>query len=230
MKYGIDVSQFNGEIDWKRVKESGRADFAIIRSGLGWTDGDVTFRRDARFLENVAGCEENGIPYGLYHYSYCLRPENAVKEAEYAARNIAGTRPALGVWYDMEDSGQIPLGREALTRMARTFLDTLKEAGFEPGIYSYLNWMRQYLDLDALDGAPLWLAQVDVPAPTLARPVRMWQYSWKGRVDGISGDVDLDRLEVPEAEAPGDIRATLDGLLRGVAEQLLSAAEHLRSV
>ena len=86
MLKGIDVSEFNGVIDWAAVKASGRVDFAIIRSGLGWTDGNLAFRRDKRFIENIRGCEENGIPYGIYHYSYCLKPESARKEAQYVVR------------------------------------------------------------------------------------------------------------------------------------------------
>ena len=82
MLNGIDVSEFNGAIDWARVKASGRVDFAIIRSGLGWTDGDIALRRDKSFIENIRGCEANGIPYGVYHYSYCLKPENARREAQ----------------------------------------------------------------------------------------------------------------------------------------------------
>lgn len=190
---GIDVSEFNGKIDWERVKKSGTVDFAIIRSSLGWTDGDVENRRDKRFVENVAGCERWGIPYGIYHYSYCLVPENEKKEAEYVIRNIEGTRPAMGVWYDIEDSRQIPLGKTALTQMTKTFCETLRAAGYDAGIYSYLAWLNNYLDMDALSDYPCWVAQVDVKEPSYSKPYIMWQYSWKGRIDGINGDVDLDK-------------------------------------
>jgi len=188
---GIDVSEFNGVINWATVKASGQVDFAILRSSLGWTDGDVALRRDARFLENVRGCEANGIPYGIYHYSYCLKPENAAREAEYVLRVIEGTRPTMGVWYDIEDNAQIPLGREALTGIVKAFCETLAAAGWDVGIYSYLAWLQQYLDMDALSGWPVWLAQI-APEPTYSRPFVMWQHSWYGRVAGITGAVDLD--------------------------------------
>ena len=190
---GIDISEFNGKIDWEKVKKSRTVDFAIIRSSLGWTDGDVELRRDKRFIENVAGCERWGIPYGIYHYSYCLVPDNAKKEAEYVIRNIEGTRPSMGVWYDIEDNKQIPLGKAALTQITKTFCETLYSAGYDVGIYSYLAWLNQYLDMDALSDYPVWVAQVNVKEPTYTKPYVMWQYSWNGSIDGIKGNVDLNK-------------------------------------
>jgi GH25 family lysozyme M1 (1,4-beta-N-acetylmuramidase) len=217
-KRGIDVSEFNGKIDWEKVKKSGKVDFAIIRSSLGWTDGDVETRRDKRFIENIAGCERWGIPYGIYHYSYCLKPENAQKEAEYVVRNIEGTRPSMGVWYDIEDSKQIPLGKTALTRMAKTFCETLYNAGYDVGVYSYLAWLNQYLDMDALSDYPCWVAQVNVPKPTYTKPYVMWQYSWTGSIDGIKGNVDLNESYLVEKNYFAE---SLDAII--------SALEDLRS-
>jgi GH25 family lysozyme M1 (1,4-beta-N-acetylmuramidase) len=193
---GIDVSYAQGQIDWAKVKP--QIDFAIIRSSLGWTDGDISLRRDIRFLDNVSGCTKNNIPYGIYHYSYCLNPANAKKEAEYFLRVIKGTKPTMGVWFDIEDNKQIPLGKNALTQITKDFCDTVRAAGYDVGIYSYKSFLENYLDLSRLD-YPVWLAQVGVSAPTYKGPFEMWQYSWTGSIDGISGDVDLDLKEV-EAE------------------------------
>lgn len=194
MKKGIDVSQFNGEIDWKRVKESGRADFAILRSGFGWTDGDMSLRRDRMFERNVKGCEEAGIPYGIYHYSYCVKPENARKEAKYALQLIkaAGAKPIYPVWLDIEDSAQISLGRDVLTQIALDWLDEAEQAGYYAGIYSYRAFLQNYLDMSRLAKYDVWLAEVDVEKPKYTGDYGMWQYSWKGKIDGIAGDVDLD--------------------------------------
>ena len=194
MLKGIDVSEFNGVIDWAAVKASGKVDFAIIRSGLGWTDGDLAIRRDKQFEANIKGCEANGIPYGIYHYSYCLRPENARKEAQYVVRLIqaAGAKPLYPIWLDLEAEAQIPLGKSALTGLALDWLDELERAGYYAGIYSYRSFLENYLDMDKLSEYDVWLAEVDVNKPKYSGEYGMWQYSWKGGVPGINGDVDLD--------------------------------------
>lgn len=194
MLKGIDVSEFNGAIDWAAVKASGKVDFAIIRSGLGWTDGDLALRRDKQFEANIKGCEANGIPYGIYHYSYCLRPENARKEAQYVVRLIqaAGAKPLYPIWLDLEAEAQIPLGKSALTGLALDWMDELERAGYYTGIYSYRSFLENYLDMDKLSEYDVWLAEVDVAAPKYRGEYGMWQYSWKGDVPGINGDVDLD--------------------------------------
>ena len=194
MLKGIDVSEFNGVIDWAAVKASGKVDFAIIRSGLGWTDGDLALRRDMRFIENIRGCEENGIPYGIYHYSYCLRPENARKEARYVVRLLkdAGAKPLYPIWLDLEDNAQIPLGKTALTGLSADWLDEIEKAGYYTGIYSYRSFLENYLDMDKLSEYDVWLAEIDFTAPKYRGAYGMWQYSWKGGVPGINGYVDLD--------------------------------------
>lgn len=188
-KSGIDVSYAQGKIDWSKAAKE--IDFAIIRSSLGWTDGDISLRRDARYPENVVGCETNNIPYGIYHYSYCLMPENAKREAEYFLKVINGSNPAMGVWLDIEDNKQIPLGKTALTKIAKDFCETVKAAGYDIGIYSYKSFLENYLDMSQLD-YPVWVAQVNVNQPTYKGDYIGWQYSWTGQIAGINGDVDLD--------------------------------------
>ena len=194
MLKGIDVSEFNGVIDWAAVKASGRVDFAIIRSGLGWTDGDLALRRDKQFEANIKGCEANGIPYGIYHYSYCLKPENARKEAQYVVRLLkdAGAKPLYPIWLDLEDNAQIPLGKTALTGLAADWLDEIEKAGYYTGIYSYRAFLEQYLDMDKLSSYDIWIAEVEVEKPKYSGDYGIWQYSWNGAVKGISGAVDLD--------------------------------------
>ena len=197
---GIDVSRHNGTIDWAKVKASGKVDFAIIRSGYGWTDGDVAEQRDKRFWENVKGCESNGIPYGIYHYSYCVKPENAKKEAEYFLRIIKGAKPTYPVWFDIEDPSQTKLSKETTTRIAADFCETVEKAGYYVGIYSYKNFLENNLDMNKLSKYAVWLAQI-ANAPTYGGSYGMWQYSWKGSVPGITGEVDLNvaYLDYPAA-------------------------------
>ena len=208
-KRGIDVSEFNGAIDWDKVKASGLVDFAILRCSLGWTDGNIALRRDARFLDNIKGCEANGIPYGIYWYSYCLKPENAKREAEYVLEVIDGTKPTKGVWLDIEANAQISLGKDAITKIASDECSVVAAAGYDVGIYSYLYWLEHYMDMNKLSDYPVWLAQVDVPAPTYKGDIAMWQYSWKGNVDGIVGDVDLDKSFDAYTSVVDDIDAAI---------------------
>ena len=187
---GIDVSYAQGRIDWAKAKND--IDFAIIRSSLGWTDGDISTRRDSRYPENRIGCETNNIPYGIYHYSYCLKPENAKREAEYFLKVIEGSNPSKGVWLDIEDNKQIPLGKTGISKIVKDFCETVKAAGYNIGIYSYTNFLNAYIDADLLKTYPVWVAQVNVKEPTYKGDYIAWQYSWEGRVSGINGDVDLD--------------------------------------
>lgn len=209
MNNGIDVSDAQGQIDWVKVKASGKVDFAIIRCSLGWTDGNIALRRDARFLDNIKGCEANGIPYGIYWYSYCLKPENAKREAEYVLKVIDGTKPTKGVWLDIEANAQISLGKDAITQIAVDECNVVSAAGYDVGVYSYLYWLEHYMDMNKLSDYPVWLAQVDVPAPTYKGDIAMWQYSWKGNVDGIVGDVDLDKSFDAYTSVVDDIDAAI---------------------
>lgn len=213
---GIDVSEAQGKIDWAKVAKS--VDFAIIRCSLGWTDGDIAVRRDSRFWENVKGCEANHIPYGIYWYSYCLKPENAKKEAEYVLKVIDGTRPSRGVWLDIEANAQISLGKEAITKIAADELDIVRAAGYDVGVYSYLYWLNNYMDMKKLADYPVWLAQIDVKEPTYKGDIAVWQYSWTGSVEGINGDVDLDQW-FTESSLLDDVNAAIS-LLAKIKRQI----------
>ena len=213
---GIDVSEAQGKIDWAKVAKS--VDFAIIRCSLGWTDGDIAVRRDSRFWENVKGCEANHIPYGIYWYSYCLKPENAKKEAEYVLKVIDGTRPSRGVWLDIEANAQISLGKEAITKIAADELAIVRAAGYDVGVYSYLYWLNNYMDMKKLADYPVWLAQIDVKEPTYKGDIAVWQYSWTGSVEGINGDVDLDQW-FTESSLLDDVNAAIS-LLAKIKRQI----------
>lgn len=189
---GIDVSHHNGTIDWAKVKASGNVDFAIIRSGYGWTDGDIESQRDKRFWENVKGCEANGIPYGIYHYSYCTDPNNAHKEAEYFLKLIKGTKPSYPVWFDIEDESHTKLSKADLTKITDTFCSVVEKAGYYVGVYSYKAFLEQKLDMISIGKYDVWVAHINTAKTNYGGNYGMWQYSWKGSVAGIEGDVDLN--------------------------------------
>ena len=187
---GIDVSNWQGDIDWKKVKESGKVDFAIIRAGSG------TSYIDEKLYDNVKGCEENGIPYGLYWFSYAMTIEQAKKEAELCYKAIELCRKAIKgfslsypVFLDQEADEQVALGKKVLADMAKTFCEYLKARDIYVGFYSYLSWVNNIVgDVSAYD---LWVAHISSKCGC-TKPYTMWQYSYKGRIPGIAGDVDLD--------------------------------------
>lgn len=181
---GIDVSVWQGVIDWKRVKESG-IQFAIIRSSSG-------SRVDKMFDYNITEASKAGILVGVYHYCYALNPEEAREEARHFIETIKPYRIDYPVMFDFEDNSQAKLGREMLTDIAEAFLSEVKNAGYYPMIYSYRHWLENNLDMDRLSEYDVALAEWNVTEPKYTRQYGIWQYSCKGKVSGIEGDVDLD--------------------------------------
>ncbi len=228
---GIDVSAAQGIIDWKKVKESGAVDFAILRSSYGWqTSG--TEQYDSRFRANVAGCEANGIPYGIYHYSYCVKPENARREAQYFLKAIEGTNPTYPLWLDIEDESQTKLTKAQVTRIAADFCDEVEKAGYRIGIYSYKNFLENYIDAELLNRYDVWVAQIS-NINTYGGDYTMWQHSWKGKVDGIAGDVDLDicyKDYINKVNPPTGGEPTVRELLKLAESKMLEVTEILKRI
>lgn len=181
---GIDVSVWQGVIDWKRVKEAG-IQFAIIRA----TSGP---RVDKLFEYNITEAKNAGILVGVYHYCYALTPEEARQEAQHFINTISPYRIDYPVMFDFEDNSQAKLGREKLTQIAEAFLSEVKKAGYLPMIYSYRNWLQNNLNMDKLSEYEVAVAEWNVAEPKYDRPYGIWQYSCKGQISGIDGDVDLD--------------------------------------
>lgn len=188
---GIDVSSYQGTINWKKVKESGYQ-YAILRLGIG---DDITSQDDKRLKENIKGCQENNIPYGYYLVSYAKNlsgDESVDREIEHTKRLIEGTKP-FGIFYDMEVENTIYLGKEALTNFAIKYCDYFKNLGYQVGVYANKNWFTNYLNYNRLksNGYKIWLAHYGVDNPGLECDI--WQYSDKGNVEGINtNSTDLD--------------------------------------
>lgn len=181
---GIDVSVWQGVIDWKKVKDSG-VKFAIIRSSFADT-------QDKMFEYNITEAAKAGINVGVYHYCYAMNVEEAREEAQFFIETVKPYQINYPLMFDFEDNTQIKLGREALTDIAEAFLSELKNAGYYPMIYSYKNWLNNLLDMDRLSEYEVAVAEWDVPKSTYTGPYGIWQYSCKGKISGIEGDVDLD--------------------------------------
>ena len=186
---GIDVSSWQGKPDWPKVSNSG-VKFAILRihqkSGV-----------DTSFEHNYKGCKSNGILIGGYKYSYALTPAQAIDEAENVISVLGGRGLDFPVFYDLEWSQQRSLGKQAIENIAVAFLTRIKKAGYKAGIYCNLDWYNNVLS-DALKQYDCWIARYPADdngtVQTRLKPsVGVgWQYSSKGKVPGISGNVDMD--------------------------------------
>lgn len=188
---GIDVSKWQGDIDWKKVKAAG-IEFAMLRLGYGSSDGN-SCGLDSSFEKNVAGAVAAGVDIGCYFYSYALSAEAAKKEGAYVAGVLSKYKGVFTypIAFDIEDNSQVNLGKTVLTNMVIAFCEAIEKAGFYCSFYSNLNWLRNYLNDAQLSKYDHWLAQW-ASAPTYTGAFGMWQYSSTGKVNGISTNVDMN--------------------------------------
>ena len=190
---GIDVSAYQGNIDWGRVKAYG-INFAILRTTVKGGDMDSTFEA------NYAGANANGIAVSGYHFSYSLNPEQAVADANNLIEKLGGKM--FPIYIDLEWGTQGDLGKQAVTDIAKAFIQTMQAAGYEAGVYSNTNWYKNYYYPDQLAElvVKFWIAQYGYNTgdydenwkPNVGEYI--WQYTSKGAVDGIDGNVDMDMM------------------------------------
>lgn len=188
---GIDVSEHQGRIDWDAVKASG-IDFAILRVGFGAPS--FGGRVDYQFNRNISECERLGIPYGVYVYSYAFDNQQAADEASMVIDCLSGHNPRLPVYYDLEDKTIIADGRQSgIASRAQTFCNKISSAGYKPGIYANLNWFNNILTDPVFKSGSWdhWIAQYNTQCHYTAS-YSFWQYTSRGKVSGISGNVDMN--------------------------------------
>lgn len=185
---GIDVSRYNGVIDWAKVKKS--VDFAIIQLGYG---DDLKSHDDYMYKRNVEGCVKNKIPFGVYIMSHATTIKNAKSEAEHTLRQIKGYKLDFPVYYDMEKPKQSKLSTSALGKIAKTYCDIITSKGYKVGIYTCRNWWNYYLTSPVFNNKKWakWVAEYSNSCQCKGN-YSMWQYSNKGRIPGIKTVVDLD--------------------------------------
>ena len=179
---GIDVSVHQGTINWASVAP--QIDFAILR--IGWE-----YTLDTQFKNNAAGCNKNNVPFGVYIYSYAENESEAIREAEFVINALKDYDIDLPVFFDIEDECQANLGATAIQNITKAFCDTIREAGYEPGLYTFLSWFNSYFGGSYYNSLPKWVAQISSSC-SYTKGLTMWQYSWTGRFSGISGDVDCN--------------------------------------
>ena len=151
----IDVSTWNGNIDWDKVYKSG-VRYAMIRSSFGVENPNQI---DNKFVRNIENAIKAGIKCGIYHYSYARSATEAKKEADFCLKTIKNYKIDLPVAFDIEDSSQTNLGKDTLTSIVIAFCDRIKSAGYRPMLYCNPNWLCNYLHKDKLiNKYDIWLA------------------------------------------------------------------------
>ena len=181
----IDVSNHQGDIDWKTVKN--HIDGVIIRCGYG---RDIISQDDKRFIQNVESCLKYDIPFGVYLYSYATTNEGAMNEAEHVLRLLQPYKDKISypVYYDLEEAGT----EQGAVERAFIFANIIESEGYWCGIYANQYWWRTYLK-DGLDRYTKWVAKYSDEKPSgISGTYDIWQYSSKGSVPGIEGNVDMN--------------------------------------
>lgn len=186
---GIDVSKWNGDINWKKVKASGKADFVMIRASYGSEDTDP--KLDA----NVRGAESQNIPYGFYHYTYARTTAQAKQEAKYFLNAIKDYDPTYPIVLDIEEEFYKSMDRETVTDIVKVFMNAFEKAGYYAMIYSYSRFFDSCVYMDELSDYDVWVAcwgDKEKLAESYGYYYGMWQYSETGKIAGIEEYVDLN--------------------------------------
>lgn len=183
MKKGIDVSTYQGNIDWRKVKLAG-VDFAILKCNAGKEVAE-------RFETNYSAAKAVGMPVGAYLYSYALSPAEARAEATACITTLAGKKFEYPIFFDIERNAQFALGAAAVSEIIRAFCETLEDAGYFAGVYASKSHLENYVELDVRERYCIWIAHYGVEKTSYTGKYAMWQFTDKGRVDGISGNVDV---------------------------------------
>lgn len=196
-KTGVDVSAYQGIIDWEVAKNDG-IEFAIIRIGIG---DDIARQDDLYANRNMDECERLGIPYGVYIYSYAQDNDNVQSEIAHTLRMLQNRNPEIGVWFDSEENSSLEAaGASALNRFADTYLETIQnEYGYRAGLYASKYWLTSILTSDMLKQYDTWVAQY-YNTLTYDGDFKIWQYASDGNVAGIPGRVDMDAMIVDSSD------------------------------
>lgn len=194
---GIDVSLYQGTIDWAKVKYSG-IDFAMIRAGYRGYGENGTLVEDSMFSKNILGAKSNGISVGIYFYTQAITEKEAKEEANFVLSLIKkyGVKPEYPIAIDTELSpvatGRADnLSKEVRTKIVKTFCKTIQDAGYTPMVYANKYWLNDNLNISDLSNIDTWLAHY-TNKTDYKYPYTIWQYSDKGNINGITGNVDLN--------------------------------------
>ncbi|MEG1633344.1 MAG: glycoside hydrolase family 25 protein [Oscillospiraceae bacterium] len=197
---GVDVSFYQGDIDWQAVADSG-VEFAMIRCGYrGASEGKLF--EDEKFRQNIEGATAAGLRVGVYFFSQSIGAREAAEEAEYVLsliKDYAVTLPVAFDWEPLDDSRASDVERDELTASAVVFCEMIKDAGYSPCVYLYRSLGYHDYDLSRLSGYDLWVGAPG-EAPDFYYAHSMWQFSFTGKIPGIGTDVDLNLRMTPVAQ------------------------------
>jgi len=190
-KYGLDLSANQGNVDFNKVKAAGY-EFVILRSTTKNGQPDV------KFEQYYAAATKAGLQIaGVYKYSYAMSVAEAHKEAESVIKLLNGRK--IDIWLDLEDKSQLILGTTGIGLIATAFLTYCVNKGYDVGIYCNQNWYNNYISWDIKNICRFWVARYGKNTGQLneyykpnGKGIVMWQYTSKGKVDGIAGNVDLN--------------------------------------
>lgn len=195
MLKGIDVSSHQGIINWGKVKS--QIDFAIIRLGYG---DNIERQDDTQFLNNVNGCIANNIPFGVYIYSYATNINGNASiqsEIEHTKRQLNRiSKKPFCVYIDMEDASTQKLGKDRLTYFAEQFCVQISSLGYKTGVYANQYWFNTFLNVSQIAsyGYSIWCAKYSDSKPNITSNYDIWQYSDRGKINGINGNVDMNYM------------------------------------
>lgn len=190
---GIDVSKWQGEIDWEKVKDDG-VEFVIIRCGYrGYTKG--TLIEDPMFAQNIKGATDAGLKVGVYFFTQAINEVEAVEEASMVVSLVRDYDLQYPIFIDTESAGGTGradgLDVESRTKVCDAFCATIQDAGYKSGVYASRNWYYEKVEAEELEDYVIWLAEYR-SIPLYKGYYHMWQYTSKGKVDGINGNVDMN--------------------------------------
>lgn len=225
---GIDVSSYQGTIDWKKVKESG-IEFAILRVGSWRNAGPYV---DSSFETNYKNAKENGIKLGAYFYTYAENEDEQNQELDVFLPALSRKTFEYPVFVDAEDSCLKKLNRYTLSSLIKREMDILDQKGYVPGWYSYTNFINSYIDRSVLKDYPLWIADYRGYVGYTG-DYAMWQYASNGSVPGINGAVDMNYAykgysKEEESSVPEKLQTiTIGPVTQGDADKILALCKAL---
>ena len=185
---GCDISQWQGDIDWKAFAQNEDINFAILRAGYGRN----AYQTDTKFYQNYYAAKAAGVPLGAYWYSYAMTPEDARREAHACAEVIKGMTFEYPIAFDFEEKKQLALPVEKASAIVDAFCSEMESMGYYVVLYCSSFFLNHTISQQVKEHYDVWVAHYNVPKPTYLGSYGMWQYGIENGKLGLNGDLDMD--------------------------------------